>query len=156
MDKQEIRAAIASLIEQQEAAIHNHPPNLATAYIEGRDLCLEAFVDFWAKEELPHHLTDDDLLLITRYQLSSSFVSAWYHLVGNKARRDQAAHSCTILVTGLGLDSEVAFTGYVRLEQMWRRSLTEKGLVPQYGRGIACLAVIVIIISVVVYWFFFR
>ena len=131
MDKQELLGQMAELVALQERAIQEHPVKTATAYEKGRDAFIEgqgATTDTeWSRSMA---LSLDELSLMHRYMLSSSFISAWYQLSGEKPKRDQAADSCSLLVSGLGLDPEQVMGRYIQYEQLWRRTMKHGGIAP--------------------------
>lgn len=132
MNKQEILQKIAELVELQEKAIQDHPPETSLVYRKGRD----AFVTGQSTAEETKwsrsmSLSLDELSLMHRYILSSSFVSAWYHLSGDKAQRDKAAQSCSILIAGLGPQPGDVMRRYIEYEQLWRRTMKSEGITPR-------------------------
>lgn len=147
MDKAEMLAQFAELIEQQEDAIHQHPPKVSTVYIKGRDAFGKgqstAQETEWSKTM---SLTLEDLSLMHRYMLSSSFISAWYHLAGDMPNRDKAAQSCSLIVASLGPDPGDVMRKYIEYERWWRRAMKHEGLAPRRF-GTLGLAIILAIIG---------
>jgi hypothetical protein len=118
VEKDAILKEIVDLIDLQENAIQQHPPEVAAVYTYGRGRAIEGQRDAVESEaDNPLPITLDEFKLVQRYMLTSSFISAFYHLAGDKARRDQAAHSCSLLVSGLGLDSELVLRRYIDNER---------------------------------------
>lgn len=134
MTKQEILQQISKLIDLQEDAIQHHPAAIAAIYVEGRDAFIQG--QRTAKEtefSRAMSLTLNELSLMHRYMLSSSFISAYYHLAGDKTNRDKAAQSCCTLVASLspGLDSLQVMQKYINYEQLWRQNMEAKGVAPR-------------------------
>jgi len=124
MDKSATLREIAELIEMQETAIENHPPTTISIYKQGKAAFFSGAGGVNADEELRAlSLTAEDLNLMVRYMLSSSFISAWYHLNGQSENRDKTAHSCCTLIAGLGPDSQKTMKQYLGYEHLWRKHL---------------------------------
>lgn len=87
---------------------------------------------------------------IIEYMSSSSYISAWYHLSGNKAKRDKAAHSCSTLISGLGKDPEPVMLKYLEFESFWRRVLKNEGIAPKNLRLWGLFLVMVVIIALII------
>ena len=69
-----------------------------------------------------------DLIIVHRYLVAMSFISAFWHLSGDLGRRDRAAQTASILVGGLGLDPEAVMLRLLRYEETWEAGLTSAGL----------------------------
>ena len=149
MNKPEMLHQIADLVDLQESAIQQHPAEIVAVYTKGRDAFIEGQrVAKEAEWTRATPLTLDELSLMHRYMLSSSFISAWYHLAGDKANRDKATHSCCTLVASLGPTSEQVMHKYIEYEQLWRRTMKYEGVAP--GRfGLIGLIIILAIIGVI-------
>jgi hypothetical protein len=132
VDKKETLAEIAELVALQERAIANHPPKVGAVFERGRGAFLAAEAEAIDEDALMRlGLTRDEAMTASKYMLSSSFISAYYHLLGDKARRDQGAHSCTMLIGSLGEDSEQTFRQYLRCEQLWRETMRRERIAPR-------------------------
>jgi hypothetical protein len=157
MNKQEILNQIAELIELQERAIQHHPPETSSVYRKYRDAFIEgqrtAEETEWSRAM---SLSLEELSLMHRYMLCSSFISAWYHLSGDRARRDKAAHSCSIVVAGLGPDSNQAFLKHLKYEQMWREAMKSEGIAPPPLRAIGIAIVVLIVLAVIIAFVILR
>ena len=117
--RQDMLDEIAEQVDLQERAMQKHPPPTAAVYREYRD------------DLTPSIITDTERLL-HHYMLSSSFISAWYHLAGDKAQRDKAAYSCSDLVgAAVDLDPTQVMRRHIELEQLWRRVMKSKGIAPR-------------------------
>lgn len=154
MNKHEMLQQIAELIDLQESAIQQHPAEIVAVYTKGRDAFIKG--QHTAKEtewSRAMSLTLDELSLMHRYMLSSSFISAWYHLAGDKANRDKATHSCSTLVASLGPTSEQVMQKYIEYEQLWRRTMKYEGVAPsRFGLiGLIIFLVIIGIILIVIF-----
>ena len=156
MDKHEVLRQIAELIDLQEDAIQRHPAETAAVYAKGRDAFIEG--QWTAKDtdwSRAMSLTLEELSLMSRYMLSSSFISAWCHLTGDKGQRDRAAHSCSTLVGSLGPTPEQVLHKYIQYEQLWRRTLKKEGVVPRQFRVLAG-AIIALIVAILLMWLLAR
>ncbi len=133
MDRAQTLHEIAEILELQEQAIKKHPARTGETYRNGRDALIvpsqtTAIAASWAGS--PTELSTDEVELLLRYILSSSFISASYHLQGDKSRRDQAAHSCCTLIGSLGPDSELIFHQYLEFEKLWHAAMARDGIAP--------------------------
>jgi len=104
------------------------------------------FLD-WSKDL---SVSETELNYVLEYMTSSSFISAWYHLSGNKAKRDKAAHSCSTLISGLGKDPEPVMLKYLEFERFWRRAIKNEGVAPKNLRvwGLVLLTIVIITLFV--------
>jgi hypothetical protein len=116
-------------------AIHAWPQNVVEIYEQGAE-------DFRIRMaggkagppiETPPWLTKaglslDDFSNLNFYLFTTSFISAWYHLARDKAKRDQLAQSACLMIGGLGLDPTQAMGLYIRFELDWRRAFVANGL----------------------------
>jgi hypothetical protein len=103
MGRPDILVELQQLTAEQERAISSHPPETAAVYSRGRDAFLEGHTKVpegeWSRSA---GLSLDEFATLHRYMLSSSFISAWYHLHGHGGARDKAVHSCSLLVSSVG------------------------------------------------------
>lgn len=135
MDKQATLHQITELLAEQESAIQRLPPATSAVYLKGRAAFIEGQKS--AKEEDWMRLsgiTFDELSLMHRYMLSSSFMSGWCHLSADKKMRDGLAQSCCVVVSSLlGLDfGERVMQKYLNYESSWRRMIKSKDVVPRH------------------------
>lgn len=132
---------IATALEEAEEAIRSHPDETVAVYEQGSRALLEGME---GAEETNYSrevgLSLEELAMAHRYMAAMAFMSAWYAIHGNKAQRDKAAQSAALLVSGLGLDPEGAFTKVLEYERLWKQSLTSSGAV----RG-GCAGVIAVV-----------
>jgi len=147
---------IQELAYQQENAILQHTAEVVDVYIMGRDAFIEGQSDT-DKNELFDctPITFDELSLMHRYMLSSSFISAWYHLKGEKANRDKAANSCSFLVASLGPEPELVMQKYIEYEQLWRKTMNDVGVAPRSLR-IYSFFIVLAIIGIMLIIFFTK
>jgi hypothetical protein len=143
MDKQETLKQLLDLIGMQERAIQEHPAKTAAVYVG----CRNAFIEGQSTAEendwtQAMSLTLDELSVMHQCMLSSSFISAWYHLAHDKANRDKMAHSCCTLVSSLGPDPRGVMQRYIEYEQMWRQTMRTEGIAPRRFSVVAVLAVV--------------
>ncbi len=122
---EEIKAEIVELIELQEMAINNQPKKLLLAFKNNRDAIIEGIPANWELKEGESSLDYDVIQMIKIYMTTSSFISAWYHLKGEKENRDKAAHSCASLISALGVPPEVVMRKYIEAEKSWRKVVND-------------------------------
>jgi hypothetical protein len=112
-----------------EAAIRNHPPETMEVYESGVEAFQEgtgSTAEAPAAEALG--LTFEDLRTVHRYLLAMAFIAAWYHLSRDLKRRDKAASSASLLVSGVGVDPDETFGRFLVYEQAWREILKANGI----------------------------
>jgi uncharacterized coiled-coil protein SlyX len=149
LNKEEVLREISELIAMQESAIQRHPRKLGAVYENVRDVIKSGQHTIWESETgetLP--LNDHEISQIQHYLTCSSFISAWYHLAGEKENRDKAAHSCATLISSLGPDPEEVMRKYIESEQLWRRAMKKEGVAPR-KIGIFTIILIVLIIGAI-------
>jgi len=131
VDKKEVLREISELIAMQESAIQRHPRKLVVVYENLRNVIKSGQHTSWESETgetLP--LNEQEISQIQHYITCSSFISAWYHLAGEKPNRDKAAHSCATVISSLGPDSEEVMRKHIESEQLWRRVMKKEGVAP--------------------------
>jgi hypothetical protein len=91
VEKKEVLREISELIAMQETAIQQHPRKLVSLYENLRNVIKSGQHTSWESETgevLP--LIEHEISQIQHYITCSSFISAWYHLAGEKENRDKA------------------------------------------------------------------
>jgi len=146
VDKREALREITEIVAMQEAAIQKHNDKLVSAYENTREVIKSGQHSSWdAENGEPLPLSDNEITQIQKYITSSSFISAWYHLAGEKQNRDKAAHSCATLIAALGPNPEEVMRKYIETEQLWRRVIKQSDASP---RKIGLVAIILLLIIV--------
>jgi hypothetical protein len=155
MKQRETLREISELILTQEAAIEKHQPPTSSVYKNLRDVIIAGqHAEYKTETGKILTLSNNELSKINHYLTSSSFISAWYHLSGNKENRDKAAHSCTQLISTLGPHDEEVLRKYIETEKLWRSAIKKWGAAPkQIAKK---LLIFLLIIGVVCYWFWMR
>ena len=149
MDKKEALREISEIIAMQESAILKHKKKLVSVYENTREVLQSGHHTSWdseSGESLP--LSDHEITQIQKYITSSSFISAWYHLAGEKQNRDKAAHSCATLISALGPNPEEVMRKYIETEQLWRRVMKKEGASPS-KIGVITIILIVLIVGAI-------
>ncbi len=90
--------------------------------------------------------------LAAHYSMAAAFISAWYHLHGDKANRDTAAQAAAMSLGLLGVDPEAAFRKILEYERLWRGSLREAGI----GRSSSPAPVIALLVIGAVVWVLWK
>jgi len=155
VDKKVLRE-ISELITMQESAIQRHPRKLVAVYENVRNLIKSGQHTILVSETgetLP--LNNHEISQIQHYITCSSFISAWYHLAGEKENRDKAAHSCAKLISSLGPDPEEVMRKYIESEQLWRRVMKKERAAPR-RIGIFTIILIALIIGAILMVLFGR
>ncbi len=98
-------------------------------------------------------VSETELNYVLEYMASLSFISAWYHLTGDKAKRDKAAHSCSTVISSLGKDPEKVMMKYLEFERFWRQVMKDEGVAPRNLRllGFILLTIFIIILIVLIF-----
>jgi hypothetical protein len=127
--KQKLLASMSQGITDAEAAIGRHPPATQSVYDEGK----RTFLASQAKAEETDWsrttgLSLAELSLMHQYLLATSFISAWYHVHGDKKRRNEATWPRCLLVSGLGFSPEDVLHRYMDYERAWRNSMRAAGI----------------------------
>jgi hypothetical protein len=143
--RDEVLSLIRNGLADAENAIRSHPETTAGVYTGH----VETFArrDYtWARhpEGGVPELSDDEVRLIDRYMLVMSFMSAWYHLHGDKVRRDKAAQSAATLVSGTGLDPIFVFKAMLHYERLWRKALVAAGVAARPRAGWAAVLALLV------------
>ncbi|HET7550446.1 MAG TPA: hypothetical protein VFK04_04100 [Gemmatimonadaceae bacterium] len=139
-DLTETLVRIRDGLNDAEHAIRQHPA--ATLAVYESNLAMLGRASFeWATADVPS-LRMEDAAMIDRYMLAMAFISAWYHLHGDKPRRDTAAQSAAILVSAVGLEGVFVFKALLYYEREWRKLLRGAGIGSKAGAG--CAAVVLL------------
>jgi len=151
MDKKEALREITEIIAMQDSAIHKHKKKLVSVYENAEDIIRSGQHTSWDSESgetLP--LSDHEVSQIQKYITRSSFISAWYHLTGEKQNRDKAAHSCATLISALGPDPEEVMRKYIETEQLWCRTMKKEGASPGKAGLFAIILFAIVVAGVLV------
>ena len=128
----EILNEIEEVTREQENAIRSHGREMVAAFMKRKSAVIEA-ANFQWEFDTPQLVqpSRNELQQLNDYVCVSSFISAWYHLSGMRAKRDQAAHSCSNLIAGLGFEPDQVLARYIAAERLWRSELKQAGLAPR-------------------------
>jgi hypothetical protein len=149
MNKKEALREISEIIAMQESVIQQHNKKLVSVYENTREVLQSGQHTSWDSESCePLLLSDHEITQIQKYITSSSFISAWYHLAGEKQNRDKAAHSCASLISALGPNPEDVMLKYIETEQLWRRVMKKEGVSPKKF-GVLAIIFIALIVSAI-------
>lgn len=151
-NQKEILREISEIFSMNENAINSHPKKIVSLYNELKMLLRSGQHQNWENEyeNASLILSSSDIVSINNYIVSSSFISAWYHLDNDKEKRDKATHSCVALISSLGLKTDGVMRKYIETEKLWRRAMKNIGLGSKKYVGLI-IAVIIIIIGVVMF-----
>ena len=127
--KTEVLEFIEESLADVEGSIWDHPDETVEAYEEGAKAHRRKMKNFrepkWSKQL---GLSNPEINLIHRFLFATSFTSAWWHLAGDKPRRDHAAQTACLLVGGTGVSLDDSMWCLVRYERAWRRTLKSKDI----------------------------
>jgi len=123
------------MLADLETGIANHPEETAAAYAEVK-LALP-----YAEAPNTHAsvgLTRDELILIHQYLVASAFAAAWYHLAGDKPRRDTLSFSAIALAGGFGgINANDLMNRYLTYESKCAEVLRSRGIIDKFRYGCA-------------------
>jgi len=147
----EALCGIRRAFDEVEEAIRDHPDSTRSLYERVKVAILEKLTAAdWYRL---HGLTSTEGPVILQYIVAASFMSAWFHIRGDKRRRDQAAQSACLLVSGLGFDPLDVMQTFIEFEQAWRTCMRSAGI----GRGgkIGFLIAVLFVIAIAL-WLVLR
>lgn len=130
--KRELLSLISQGLEDMETAINHHPPETVSLYENAKRAFLEGQCK--AEETEWSHgvgMSLEELAIMHQYLFATAFMSASYHIHGDRRRRDQATSPACLLVSGLGFNPEDVLDRYMKYERAWRASMRAAGI----GRG---------------------
>jgi hypothetical protein len=118
---QRVMWAIERALADGEDAIRAHPPETVRIY----EMALQAFKEGLAQAPEPEGLeilglTWDESKTISRYLFCMAFISAWYHVHGDRERRDKTVRSVAALTAGTGRSAESSFAELMEYERLFR------------------------------------
>lgn len=154
MNKEQTIKEITEIFVMQEEAIKSHEQKLIELYETSKNVMLAGQRAEW-NVELPDtiHPSSSEVEIANKYIVSSSFISAWYHIMKDEKRRDSLAHSCSNLISGIGISSEEVFYKYLQTEALWRNQMNKVGI--RNNRNIKATMIIIAIIALVYFGFKF-
>jgi hypothetical protein len=140
---------IPKLIYFQEKEIQNHPSEIASIYHKGRDAFIkDATKNMESGWSRSMSLSGEESSLIDRLMISSTFISAWSYLSGDKTSRDrERGKSACLLIAELGFERKQVTQLYIHYEWGWRQWLRSEGLAPiQHPILVLVIALIVLVL----------
>ncbi len=155
--KRALLAQVEQLLSEADESIRSHPAETVAVYENGRKALEQGMVGAEDSDWLRSiGLTLEDQAVLTRYMLAMSFMSAWYHLHGDKQRRDKAAQSASTIIAGVGIEPEAVMRRFLKFEHTWRDAMKAEGIAPRnWGRLVFWIVVVVLILWwVLVVWSF--
>ncbi len=122
MTNKETIIEINELLELNNQSILSHPKELNDVYQKIKGIVFDP--------NILNETTLTNVKLLENYMDSCTFISAWYHLKGDKQKRDTMTQSCVQLISSLGLDSTKTMITYIDNEKYWRKILKENNVAP--------------------------
>lgn len=148
--KEEIIREMNQVVAMQKYAIYKHSKKIFLLHEELEPLLLLGSNKSWEhayiKETLT--LTEEEILLINKYILNSSFMSAWYDLVEDYEKRDKASDSCLKILHFLGLDYKEVFSNYYINEKLIKQAMIEKKINYQQSKTLTYIFIFLVIIVI--------
>jgi hypothetical protein len=138
--------AIEKALADGEDAIRAHPPETVRIY----EMALQAFKEGLAQAPEPEGLeilglTWNESKTISRYFFCVAFISAWYHVHGDRERRDRAMRSVAALIAGTGRSAETSFAELMRYEHLFREDFAKHRI---GRRSFGCTGVLFVALAV--------
>ena len=146
--KDEALQGIRAALTDAEDSIRAHPPETVALYQQGKALFVEAQSKV-EETEWSHSvgLTLPELATMHQYLLASAFMATWFHMQGDKSRRDKAAQAACLLVLGLGFQPKDAMQKHIQYEQIWRKTMRHSGAPNGKGRGCLSIMLLALLVS---------
>jgi len=121
---------ILEIFSMNEKAIQTHPVKTSSLYNSLKSVIRSGQHKDWENyyEDKKLLLEPIDIKTINDYIVSSSFISAWYHLNGDKGQRDKATRSCVELISSLGITANPILLKYIETEKLWRYQMKEQNI----------------------------
>lgn len=143
--KGELLSLISQGLTEVETSISHHLPETVSLYQNAN----RAFLEGQSKSEETEWsrgvgMSLDELAIVHQYLFATAFMSAWYHVHGDRSRRDQATSPACVLVSGLGFTPEDVLHRYMKYEHAWRASMRAVGM----GRGKRMTLLILLFLAV--------
>lgn len=157
LQKDELLERIGALVKEQEEAIRAHGDEVVSMYQAGRDTFLSQMQD--GRDQWPEsaYLKADEFLLVIRYGLCSSFIASWYHVAGDKTKRDTLAESYALILLGLRFDPLKVMHQHIELEGVWRKIFKASGIRGRQRAGCAGMVVVGLVVATApALWVAFR
>lgn len=153
--KEEMIRELEQLVSMQKYAIYKHPKNIVLLYEELEPLLLSGSNKSWEyayiKKEL--FLTEKEIILINRYIITSSFMSAWYDLFENYEKRDKVSDSCLKTLSFLGLDFKEVFSSYYLQEKVIKNAMVKRGIKKSYATYLSYIFItLILVIATILAW----
>ncbi len=138
--------AIEKALADGEDAIRAHPPETFRIY----EMALQAYEGGLAQAPEPEGLellglTWDESKTISRYLFCMAFISAWYHVHGDREHRDKTARSVAAMMALTPRSAESSFKELLEYERLHRENFTRLGI---GRRSIGCTGLVFVALAV--------
>lgn len=148
--KEEIIRELNQVVAMQKYAIYKHSKKIVILYEELEQLLLlgsnESWEHAYTKETLT--LTEEEIFLINRYIINSSFMSAWYDLAREYEKRDKLGDSCLKVLHFLGLDYKEVFSNYYINEKLIKQAMMENKINYRQSKTLTYIFILLVIIVI--------
>ncbi len=132
--KEDMIRELNQLVAMQKYAIYQHPKNIVLLCEELEPLLLSGSNKSWEyayiKKDL--FLTEEEIILINKYIIISSFMSACYDLFEDYDKRDKVSDSCLKTLSFLGLDFKEVFSAYYLQEKVIKNAMVKRKIKKSY------------------------
>lgn len=149
--KEEIIREMNQVVAMQKYAIYKHSKKIFLLHEELEPLLLLGSNKSWehayTKETLT--LTEEEILLINKYILNSSFMSAWYDLARDYEKRDKSGDSCLKILHFLGLDYKEVFSNYYINEKLIKQAMIENKINYRQSKTLTYIFILLVIIVLI-------
>lgn len=152
--KEELISQLSKSLTEIEKAIGEHSANTVALYekaksalIEGQALAVETE---WSRAK---GLTLNQLAVMHQYLFANAFMSAWFHMHGDKERRDKGSSIACLLVSGLGFTPEDVLHNYLEYERAFLSLMKEARIGTNYHFALIIVAILIVTFTIVIAWF---
>lgn len=151
--KEEILRELNQLVATQKYVIYQHPKNTILLYEKLEPLLLSGSNKSWEyayiKNEL--FLTEQEIILINKYIITSSFMSAWYDLFEDYEKRDKVSDSCLKTLSFLGLDFNEVFSVYYLQEKVIKNEMIKKKIRKRFLEYFLYIFITILVVLITVF-----
>ncbi len=155
--KEELINQLSESLAEIEKAIGEHPANTVALYEKAKSMLIEgqalAQETEWSRAK---GLTLRQLAVMHQYLFANAFMSAWFHMHGDKERKEKSSSNACLLVSGLGFTPEDVLHNYLEYEQAFRSLMKDAGIGTRKHYGLITVGIFVVIVSIVIAWLALR
>ncbi|MGZ8546832.1 MAG: hypothetical protein ACXW33_04675 [Sulfuricurvum sp.] len=122
---------VFSTLNDYNTSISSHPNELRKVFKDTSDFLLDDRRGIILNRD---YLTDDQydqLVILNKFTVTSSFISAWYKLAGNHKMKTKTTNIYLQFMTSLGLNANELIMEYIQCEKVWMKYMKQEGVAPK-------------------------